>query len=484
MRKQMTILLFFLILLIPLLFINTKSEQVSEIDNRPLAEWTAGDGTSPPVTDLRSWNEILESYLSDRIGFRKEMIGLYGNMNNFLFHNLKHPSFEYGLGDEVFYTFKEEVPDSNFVNGFYQFLVRADEYLKARNIDFVFAINPSKNQVYPEYVPKYIHTKYSNSELLREKLADAPFTAIDNISLLPAHKTEGRLYHTKFDAGHWSDLGAFYGIQSMFEPLLEKYPSMTPMDLSRFEVQTKTETYLPISNIVIDEKIETLEPLEREAINEEDLENGIRKQMIMSPSHRTFKIYRNPANPNGPRLLFFRGSFLNRRDKLYVDSFSQVVEIHNYENVFNMDYYLNLFPSDIVFFEVAATAFLPMYFNHEVMTTTQYNPPPKSFAEYSEGQLLPEEIPEGLSLQTLQIGTLLTTIRLNLPEDYDDIYLLNGDTIYDVHTVINAEGCKKAYVSLQNGVYRQDAQLILVNRESRTKVQLPLEELPLVNTEK
>ncbi|MBR6452790.1 MAG: alginate O-acetyltransferase, partial [Lachnospiraceae bacterium] len=71
--------LFMGILILPVIFLNTKENQISGIDNRVLAEW-------PGITWNLSSKSAIEDFLDDRIGFREEMIEAYIELNDKLFH--------------------------------------------------------------------------------------------------------------------------------------------------------------------------------------------------------------------------------------------------------------------------------------------------------------------------------------------------------------------------------------------------------------
>ena len=62
--------LFIFILVLPILFVNKETEQVSTIDNTILTEWPEGDFS---LNNSDSYS----TYFEQRVGFRKEAIALY-----------------------------------------------------------------------------------------------------------------------------------------------------------------------------------------------------------------------------------------------------------------------------------------------------------------------------------------------------------------------------------------------------------------------
>ena len=63
-----------------------------------------------------------------------------------------------------------------------------------------------------------------------------------------------------------------------------------------------------------------------------------------------------------PKALVFQGSYLNGREKYLADRFSEYISVHNYQNIFDIDYYYNMFQPDIVVFEVAEYTINNTYF--------------------------------------------------------------------------------------------------------------------------
>ena len=80
---------FLLIIIIPVLFMNLKSDQVSYIDNRSLMNFE----------DIFSNKDVfnnIKSYVDDRIGFRAEIVDIYAKVMDKAFNEITHPRYEYG----------------------------------------------------------------------------------------------------------------------------------------------------------------------------------------------------------------------------------------------------------------------------------------------------------------------------------------------------------------------------------------------------
>ena len=74
---------FMIMLIVPMALTNVKKEQVSEIDNRMLTELKPFEGIG--WTSFNNSARNLESYFSDRVGFRAQMITMNQILNDRLF---------------------------------------------------------------------------------------------------------------------------------------------------------------------------------------------------------------------------------------------------------------------------------------------------------------------------------------------------------------------------------------------------------------
>lgn len=110
-----------------------------------------------------------------------------------------------------------------------------------------------------------------------------------------------------------------------------------------------------------------------------------RNEIKQSKQFTYFANYKNPNNKDSPKILIFVGGYFQGRDKFFTENFSEVIRIHNYHNVIDYDYYINVFKLDIVLFESTEYTHLDHYFPVDKMKNTVYN---KEFLYYSN---LPEE---------------------------------------------------------------------------------------------
>lgn len=98
--KIITVVLFLVILIIPIITFNWEENTVSEIDNRKLTNNPFGDNyESSGQEDL---TKGIENYVQDRIGLRSQMISAYTLMYDKVFGEMVHPSYTYGKDGYVF----------------------------------------------------------------------------------------------------------------------------------------------------------------------------------------------------------------------------------------------------------------------------------------------------------------------------------------------------------------------------------------------
>ncbi|NMB13932.1 MAG: hypothetical protein GX985_01575 [Gallicola sp.] len=475
MRKKIFIGILLIIILIPIVNLNTEENQVSTIDNRTLTDLFPEDTTSQKQNlDFHLMSMQFEDYLSDRIGFREEMLGIYGNGYNSIFGVLKHPSYEYGKEKEVFYSYAAEPADKEFVDNFNNFMGTVQRYLEVRGIDFVFAANPSKNDIYPEKLPDSVHTSYGNMEYLRTLLPNNFFTSIDNVEYLQNVDAQERIFDEQYDVGHWTDYGAILGISNMIEPMREKHPNIGSISFEEYQKEKIVQEYLPNSKIKINQEITKYHSKNPQHVNPKEYQAALKNELKLHPTHSTLRIDQNPNNPDAPSLLIFRGSFMNGKEDFYTDDFSEVIGIHNYENIFDIDYYLNLFKPDIVLFEVAASAFNEGYFNPNAFWSVHFNPKYENLSGLSEVEAS-QELLDQIKVN-IQKKDILTDIAIQYPEQYNYLYLEASERIHDTHPSNIGNGILSTYCSVYNDTFK-DVKLILVEEKDKTKTIIPLDKL-------
>ncbi len=449
--KILTIVSVFLVLLIPLAFTNLKPEQISTIDNQKLPE-------SSVIRDVKS----LSIYLSRRIGFRTEMINLYNEANDKLLGEMIHPIYTNGQNGYIFFKTKMEEHDNDYLDSFANFISKMQKYVTDRGSYFLFVINPTKISVYRQFLPKgYLFTDYRIS-YLKSKLDELGINYIDNTQcMIDASKNE-QVYNIKYDAGHWNDLGAFYGINSIYKKMQDDNINVNLLEKEEYTISKERKTTLPVSKFKINEYVPLFELKTKNYSIDDRYDNYIYR----SQSYNYFLETTNNTADNSYNLLFFRGSYMNIRDKFVSNKFNHVFYVHNYTNAVNCDYYYSFAKPDIVLFEAVEYAIGEEYYPKKLMDFRVYNEiydnfkdlPKLDFAEIDTNKIV-ETINKNDSL-----NIPLTKIRIPY-KDFKYGYILVKENYYDF-----CYNTTEAYVSLNTDLLKNNnVQIVLISSDLKNQ---------------
>lgn len=422
------IILFFVLLMIPVVLFNHEPNAVSEIDNRMLSE--------NPITLIKNNDNIdltqaIENYLDDRIGLRNEMIKAYVLANDSLFHEMMHPSYEYGKDGYVFFKSKANEVFGDYHIAFADMIKKIQDYCESRDVPFLFVFNPAKISVLRDKLdPSW---NYNNDWVaeFKNELDKRNINYIDNTVLLTEKTEQGEaVFNKQYDAGHWNDLGAFYGVNNILNALQADFPDIHINSLDEFNVNEALMTSLPVSEFSINEMVPDI-TTKASLIN---LTDEYSDEVKRADNYRTFMYYINETRQaeGTPKTLVFQGSYMNGRGyKFLQNALGEYIAVHDYWNVLNFDYYYQIFKPECVVFEVAEYTFNSTYFPYEDMLKVEFNPPLYSF----NGMKTVTEYLKN-DMYSIVSGDTLSTIAVHkLPEDTKYAYaLINGeefDLIYD-----------------------------------------------------
>ena len=412
------LVLFFVLLLIPFCFIETGNNVVSSIDNRELVEF--------PDFSEADWKNGLESYLSDRIGGRSFFINLNTVFNDKVFRKMVHPTYTYGTDGYVFFGMHKNIEYGEFHHQFALMVQKLQKYCEERGIKFYFLFNPEKISVYSRYLPKGV---YYNDDWVRQlfsELDSLGVNYVDNSDFLREKGYSEQVFNRKYDAGHWNDLGMFYGLNNLFAKMSCDFPSVRELTFDDFSISRKKMTTLPVSHFSIDEDV----PVFAKKIEVENLSGRFPKEIPLNSNFRGFSYLRNLSEKSSelPRILLFQGSYLNRSAEFVINNSSESITVHNYQNVLDADYYISVFKPDCVVFDVAEYVFSSGFFDLERMTNLEF---PDSYDSFKKNVQSAENIP--LQEETLfaikKVGAELTSVCLekNIPNVKNAYFLCDND---------------------------------------------------------
>ncbi len=298
--RVLFILVVCLLILVPGLLVNHTKGLVSEIDNRELQEI--------PKLNEEHFSKFMENYFSDRIGFREEFLLCNILINDTLFSKLEHPTYMYGKDGHIFCKLVELRGRKGYDETFENFVIRANQYLSDRDIEFMFVFNPSKSSVITDKLPEGILYENNWKDTLLSNIGKQGVNYVDNTDLMILKTKEGEeVFNRKYNAGHWNDLGAYYGVNNLLKKLNSMNINVKPHDLSEYKVEQKLNTSLPASNFAIHE----YEPIFEPKVKAKYLTNTYRKYVKVNDRFRYFAYTKNEEADNDIRALIFQGSYMN-----------------------------------------------------------------------------------------------------------------------------------------------------------------------------
>lgn len=409
---------FMIMVILPAVLMNTEIGAISEINNSVLPDITISDGIDTSQID---------DYLSNRIGFYDEAVTANIYLNDKLFGEMEHPTYTYGKDGYVFFKMNNNNVDVNFISAFCAYLKKMQDYCEDRNVPFIYCINPSKSSVYTEYLPEGYN--YSNKFLdeLYKQLELNNINYISNVELLREKAQTEQVYNIKYDAGHWNDLGEFYGTNNLLKKVGEYYSDVSENTLDMFNVETIVEV-ASVSKFTINEEVPKITCKSHENI--QNLAEHYRGLKI-NENHSAFAYIKNTGvndESDIPRVAFFHGSYYNRNRHFYDCVFKETYAIHNYQNIMDLDYYFNIFQPECVILETAEYATGRSYFDIQKLNNKTLNPTLDTVIGNSHEEVLLSE----LDYNTEENGNL-NTITFESNVNYKYGYVNINNIVYDLN---------------------------------------------------
>lgn len=231
------IIICILSIIIPLIFTDYEGGKSNNLDNRVMAKG--------PVAFFKDGSEVdITKWINDNIGFRTTMLGIKGYIEYHFLH--KSPTSRVMLGKDgfMFYTWDNNIkiaqnkyPLSNLdLRKSIKNLMLTNDILAKHNKKFIFAIAPSKVDIYPEY----LYVKKAEKIISPIDIFDTALkNKINFINLKQAlykekEKNADMLLYYKTDT-HWNQYGAYIG----YKKILDKLNSIGIFD-------NKSEPYMQI----------------------------------------------------------------------------------------------------------------------------------------------------------------------------------------------------------------------------------------------
>jgi hypothetical protein len=353
---------FFLIIALPLAFIDPAPGKISEMEQRELQDFPKifNREEETAYDKLREGAREFQKFFDDRIAFR---LWCAGNAAAAKIRFLGLTSGKsYTLGKDGWIFLKNFQYSAEKESEIIPAQIDVSEYYKSRNIDYYFVLPPAKSEIYPEYLPPTI--------------TPSGIPDIDALSAMLESKTDMKIINTKskileykakgkvFAVGdhHWSGLGSYAGYLAIVDKLNANGYDISPIEVQFVEeaAPAKGGIYdLGIPGILTGgEFVADIVPVaqwEQTSISVEsgdDWDELQRLQEEYNVISRACSIYENEKAEYGT-LLLYGDSFLEKAYGLggyFAEHFKKVIQIRvrDFEVIPEADEY---FKPDVVFYE-------------------------------------------------------------------------------------------------------------------------------------
>ena len=452
--KYAVVMLFVLMIVAPVVTMNVAPDSISKIDNRALAKIPFGEGALKG--DL---TKNIESYVQDRIGFRDKMILGFTMLNDKLFGKMVHPTYCYGKEDYIFFKMGANIQYGEFHETFAEMVKKIQTYCEERDIPFLFAFDPSKTSVLTQYLPRGVNYDNRWVNTFLQALDKRNINYVDNTALLIQKSLGGEaVFNQKFDAGHWNDLGAFYGVNNMLTALHDKVDAIHINRIDEFKISERLETSLPVSSFPIHEYVPSFS---FKNISEENKTKAYIDEVERNPRYRGFSYFVNKERrkQGSPKVLVFQGSYMNGKGNKYLrNSLGEYIAVHNYQNVINFPYYFNIFKPDCVLFEVTEYTINNGYFDLKRMKSMNLNPPLKSMLSDNATPIKHQKV--DMSEIKVEKGKMLTKITWTGNAKIEYAWLLLEDNEFDM--IQSTQNADAYYVTVLTSTYDEAQQILKI----------------------
>lgn len=243
------IIVFFVIILLPFIFMNRKPNAISSKENRYLAPEPLS-----AITDTR-YADAVDNYVNDRAGFRNEFVNLNGFIDYECFKQSPSDNAIIGKNGWLFYGSTEDGEHIPQYLGTCQYtdeqletiknnMVATENYLKERNCDFIVFIAPNKERVYSEYMPdKYQKIRRQDTcnteqviDYLRKNTDIKIVYPYDELISFKEENPDKPVYY-HLDT-HWNHLGGYIGASALLNEMGIHIPSAEEEVFTSKELQS------------------------------------------------------------------------------------------------------------------------------------------------------------------------------------------------------------------------------------------------------
>lgn len=355
--KVLIVIVFFAVLILPVLESDKIGGALSPNENRWLAKFpplfTENHNFSP------EFKSGFEDWLNDNLDGRQKLIQLSKAINYLLFGELGFSGYRvikgpngwlfYAPDPEIPYIVNSFIPNDSEKKHIKENFERIAAELEQSGTTLIVSMWPFKFDVYPEEVPSKLRlvSKYSATEAIDEELKNAHgFSYASPFVELVSNKSTFPTYSRAYDIGHWNQYGAFIGYSSLMKAARERFPGLlvlTEDDFSISEVERELKTDWGFVSNEIDLHYEP--KFTRTAI--EDLAFFDRNNYTSKDTWKSYRYFKNP-DITLPRAILVGDSYVWQfLLQNMAESFSELIFI-NYLDLDQVNYLRTVIDPDII----------------------------------------------------------------------------------------------------------------------------------------
>ncbi len=324
------VVLFLAVLLIPGLglALGVDSAGVSEAEMRELTSFPRWSWTTAEAV---GWPGRFKTYFEDRFTFRSRLLTWRAD---FLWHRLGSPPSSTvipGKDGWLYYAIDGAIEDYTQTEPFTesqlevwrQMIDRADRWLAARGIKYLFVIAPDKPMIYPEFTPDTVvrlRSDFRMDQLIAYMKSRSPVEILDLRKPLLEAKSSELLYH-RYDT-HWNDRGGLVGARQIAKRLRDWFPSISVPERKDFDEVPGVPSGDSTSMAgLVDRGKQEMPGL----VPRDGWKHRVIEPLVPSPYNEDGRVVTEIAGSNLPRLLMFRDSFASRLVPYLAENFSHAV---------------------------------------------------------------------------------------------------------------------------------------------------------------
>ncbi|MGN0438029.1 MAG: hypothetical protein ACI4F4_05845 [Lachnospiraceae bacterium] len=352
---------FFLVMLVPLVTVNTKSDVVSVTENRTLAS----------MPDLRdedgNWNKSFisqfESWFNDNVGLREQMLGINTTFQYDIFHSSPNNVVKVGKEGWLFYAGENNLKiasgtypsfDEAVLYQICQEQIQVRDKLAKQGIEYVIVLFPSKVSIYPENLYGDFCVRTTPADELADYLEANSDLKVVRVKdrLLQAKEENDDLLFFKTDT-HWNSYGCYEGYKEIIDDLNKWEISDTEsVDTGYVEVESVRDLSMLIAN---NEKYGEYGKIKNDIINptgkaiKKGKQYDVIQEYVKMKGIRRGDYYRNKNKELPSFLLFGDSMFMDWMGPLLSQNCSELTAIWDYSISQEL---INELEPDVVFFEM------------------------------------------------------------------------------------------------------------------------------------